>query len=173
MNIRVGIAALATVSAAVAVTTLAACTPARADDPGYELRVAAEMTVEVGATSALSVAIVPAAGRTISADGPVRVAVTVPVELGLPRRRYARKDAADPAADAPRFDIKVKAREPGDHAVALDVRFWLCGSRVCRPITVTRTVTVHVPAPIVIDAAVAVDAAVDAPPPIDAGRRRR
>jgi hypothetical protein len=147
------------IAAALAVT---ACTAARADESGYELRVATELTIEQGASSAISVAIVPAAGRTISPDGPVRLAVTAPDALGLPRRRYARKDAADPAADAPRFDVRVKAREPGEHAVALDIRFWLCGSRVCRPITATRTVTVHVPAP-----APPIDAA--PPPPVDAG----
>jgi hypothetical protein len=147
------------IAAALAVT---ACTAARADESGFELRVATELTIEQGASSAISVAIVPAAGRTVSPDGPVRLAVTAPEALGLPRRRYARKDAADPAADAPRFDVRVKAREPGDHAVALDIRFWLCGSRVCRPITATRTVTVHVPAP-----APPIDAA--PPPPVDAG----
>jgi hypothetical protein len=147
------------IAAALAVT---ACTAARADESGFELRVATELTIEQGASSAISVAIVPAAGRTISPDGPVRLAVTAPDALGLPRRRYARKDAADPAADAPRFDVRVKAREPGEHAVALDIRFWLCGSRVCRPITATRTVTVHVPAP-----APPIDAA--PPPPVDAG----
>jgi hypothetical protein len=142
------------------VAALAACTSARADETGFEVRVAPELALEPGASGAISVAIVPTAGRTVSADGPVRLSVTAPDGVGLPRRRYARKDAADPAADAPRFDVRVKAREPGDHAVELDVRFWLCGSRVCRPVTVIRTVTVHVAAPVAIDAA---------PPPVDAG----
>jgi len=147
---------------------LAACGAARADEQGYELRVTSELTVEPGASAAISVAIVPGAGRTVSGDGPVRVAVSAPDAISLPRRRYTRKDAADPAADAPRFDVRLKAREPGDHAVALDVRFWLCGSRVCRPVAATRSVTVHVPAPVPIDAA---------PPPadaaVDAAARRR
>ncbi len=158
---------------AVAAMALWACTSAHADDPGYELRVTPELTIDVAASASISVTIAPGPGRTVSADGPVRLAVTAPDALGVPRRRFARKDAADPAADAPRFDVKVKAREAGDHAVALDVRFWLCGPRVCRPITVTRTVTVHVPAPVPIDGALPVDAAVDAALPIDAGRRRR
>ena len=154
-------------AAAFALTlALAACSAARADETGYEVRVASDVTIDLGANGAISVALVPSNGRTISADGPVRLAVSAPDGLGLPRRRYARKDAADPAADAPRFDVRVKAREPGDHAVALDVRFWLCGSRVCRPITTTRTVTVHVPAPIPIDAPLPVDAGV-----VDARRR--
>lgn len=148
-----------------------ACSAARADDTEYDVRVASDITIDLGANGAISVALVPATGRTISADGPVRLAVSAPEGLSLPRRRYARKDAADPAADVPRFDVRVKAREPGDHAVALDVRFWLCGSRVCRPIATTRTVTVHVPPPIPIDASAPTDAAVDALP-VDAGRRR-
>jgi hypothetical protein len=131
---------------------VAACATARADQTDYEVRVASDVTIDLGANGAISVALVPANGRTISADGPVRLAITAPEGLSLPRRRYARKDAADPAADAPRFDVRVKARDPGDHAVALDVRFWLCGARVCRPIATTRTVTVHVPAPTPIDA---------------------
>ena len=157
-------------AAAVALAAVAACSAVRADDATYEVRLAPEATVALGATGALSVTIVPSGSRTVSADGPVRIDVDAPEGLGLPRRRYARKDAADPAADAPRFDVKLKARAPGDYPVTLDLRFWLCGPRVCRPIATRRTVTVHVPAP-----APPVDAGVpiDAPPPVDAGPRRR
>lgn len=168
---RRGAAAGALAAAGLAAAGLAACAPAHADEPGYELRVVDEVALELGATGSISVAIVPAAGRTVSGDGPVRVAVSAPDGVGLPRRRYARKDAADPAADAPRFDVRLRAREPGDHAVELDVRFWLCGARVCRPITATRTVLARVAAP------PPVDAAIDAAAPVDAGvpdaRRRR
>jgi hypothetical protein len=103
----------------------------------------------------------------------VRIAVVAPDAIGVPRRRYARKDAADPAADAPRFDVRLKAKAAGDHAVTLDVHFWLCGKRVCRPIATTRTLTVHVPSPVPpVDAAVPLDAPLDAGSP-DAGRGRR
>jgi hypothetical protein len=148
--------------AAAALAVLAACTAAHADDPGYELRVAPEITIELDGSAALSVAIVPASGRTVSAAGPVRVAVEAPDAIGVPRRRYARKDAADPAADAPRFDVKLRARAAGEHTVTLDVRFWLCGKRVCRPVSTSRALTVHVPAP-----APPIDAA-PPPPPVDA-----
>jgi len=166
-------AAAAAAVAAVLAAGVAACGPARADeDAGYEIRVATATTVPLGASSALSVTIAPSGSRTISADGPVRVSVDAPAALGLPRRRYARRDAADPAAEAPRFDVKVKAKEAGDHPVSLDLRFWLCGPRVCRPIATRRTVVVHVPAPAPppeVDAGVPVDAGA----PIDAGRTRR
>lgn len=151
---------------------LAACSAAHADDPGYELRLTSETTIALDTTAAISVALVPSAGRTVSAAGPVRLAIEAPDAIGVPRRRFARKDAADPAADAPRFDVKLKARAAGDHTVTVDVRFWLCGQRVCRPVSTSRTVVVHVPAPMAIDAAIPLDAAVDAIP-TDAGRRRR
>ena len=67
--------------------------------------------------------------------------------VALAKKRYARKDAADPAADAPRFDLKLHATAAGDHALEVDVRFWLCGAKVCRPVRAHRTITVHATAP--------------------------
>ena len=115
-------------------------------DAGFELR-AADATVEVGAPAAISLTIAPAAGRTVSHDGPVRVELAADDGLALARRRYVRKDAVDPAADAPRFELKLKAVAAGDHAIELDVRFWLCGAKVCRPVRAKRSVVVHVAAP--------------------------
>ncbi|MCE9574236.1 MAG: hypothetical protein K8W52_13900 [Deltaproteobacteria bacterium] len=142
---------------------------AGADDPGWELR-AGDLALASGASGAVSLTIAPAAGKTVSADGPVRVdVVAVDGGVGVPRRRYTRKDAADPAADAPRFDLKVRALTAGDHDLAIDVRFWLCGARICAPVRAHRTVTIHVAAP---PDAMPPDARPppDAPPPD--GRRR-
>lgn len=150
---------------------LGSCARASADEPDVTLRVAGELTVQIGEAAALSVTVAPSSGRTVSADGPLRVAVSVDGDgVALPRRRYARKDAADPAADAPRFDVRVRGKVAGDHRMTLDVRFWLCGTKTCRPVHLTRTVAVHVePVP----APPPIDAGIDAAPPIDAGRRRR
>ncbi len=152
-----------------ALVAIAACAPAHAEDPAFEVRIAAEQTIELGATGAISVAIVPSPGRSISPDGPIRLAADAGEGLALPRRRFFRRDAADPAADVPRFDVRVKARAAGDHAVTLELRFWLCQVKTCRPIALRREVVVHVPAP-PIDAGV--DAALDAAVPLDAGRVR-
>lgn len=153
-----------------ALVAIAACAPAHAEDPGFEVRIADEQPLELGASGAISVAIVPGPGRAISHDGPIRLAADAGDGLGLPRRRFGRRDAADPAADAPRFDVRVKAKQPGDHTVAIELRFWLCQVKTCQPIALHRDVVVHVPAP-PIDAGV--DAPTDAAPvPPDAGRPR-
>src|SRR5262249_36732451 len=60
------------------------------------------------------------------------------------KKRLGRSDAVDPEADAPRFAVNLRGDAPGDHAMRLHVRFWLCGTRSCRPIDVRRTVTIAV-----------------------------
>ncbi len=154
---------------ALAVALVVGCGSARADLPGFELRVAEVVTIELGGAGAVSVALVPAPGYRVSAEAPARLAVEAGDGLGLPRRRYLRKDAADPAADAPRFDVRVRGKVAGDHRLVLDVRLWLCGPRMCHPVRLARTVTVHVEAPPPIDAG-PIDAGVT--PPADAGARR-
>jgi hypothetical protein len=140
----------------VAAIVLLASAAARADDAAYELK-ATDANVTVGGLASISLTIAPAAGKTVSHDGPVKVELTPDDGLSVSRRRYARKDAADPAADAPRFDLKVKALAAGDHALEVDVHFWLCGPKVCGPVHAHRTVTVHVATPAAPDGA--------APPP--------
>ncbi len=119
---------------------------ARADDAAYELR-AADATVGVGGQASISLTIAPAAGKIVSHDGPLLLTLGSDDGVALTRKRYARKDAADPAADAPRFDLKVKGAAAGDHAIEVDVRFWLCGPKVCRPIRAHRAITLHVTEP--------------------------
>jgi len=77
--------------------------------------------------------------------GTVRVEISSST-LELKRTRFDRRNAADPAADAPRFDLKIVAK-PGDHELSIDARFWVCGTRTCRPVRARRTVAVHAAEP--------------------------
>jgi hypothetical protein len=78
----------------------------------------------------------------ISKDGGLVIDLMPETGVSIRKRRLGRGDAADPEADAPRFAVPVHADAAGDHAIRVHVRFWVCGTHVCRPVDVRRTVTV-------------------------------
>jgi hypothetical protein len=108
----------------------------------WEVRLPAEVEAAAARAGAASLTILGRGGRVVSSDGPVRIDVAS-ASLQLPRTRYDRRHAADPAADAPRFDLRFTAPDAGDHELAVSVRFWVCGPRTCRPVRVSRTVVVR------------------------------
>jgi hypothetical protein len=114
--------------------------------PDYRLDHPPEVAVEVGRPGSASLTIVPRAGRTVSRSGPILIALRAEPDgaIELPRRRYRRADAADARAEAPRFDLRMIARGPGDHRLEAEVRFWLCGRRVCWPVRDRLSIRVHV-----------------------------
>ena len=119
---------------------LTAASPAWGED--WEVRVDEAVEVDAGKAATVSLTIAGLGGRVVSKDGPVRVGLSSET-LELKRTRYDRRQAADPAADAPRFDLRFSAPSAGDHSLAVDIRFWLCGARTCRPVRAKRTVAVH------------------------------
>lgn len=121
------------------------CAPAQAQrDPGWDVRIAERVDVALGASAPLTVAIAVDRGLTVSRDAAVILDVAPDAGVGVKKRRLGRGDAVDPEADAPRFAVAVRGDAAGDHTVRLHLRFWLCRSRVCRPIDVTREVRVAV-----------------------------
>ncbi len=135
---------------AVAALVLAAATlaaVASADEPpSWEVRLPDVVDVTVDASATLSLTIAPGAGRTISRDGPLRIQLAS-ATLELPRARLTRGHAIDPAADAPRFELTLRARAAGVHTLDVEVRFWLCAIKICTPVRAQRTVTVTATAP--------------------------
>lgn len=132
--------------AAVAASTLAAVSPASAGDrAGYALVAPAHIEVAAGELAEVSLSITPEAGFSISREGPLRVEVfaTDDGAIELPRRRYHRADAADPRARAPRFDLRLRAFEPGSHELVVEPSFWVCRRRICWPVSETLKVEVH------------------------------
>ncbi len=83
----------------------------------------------------------------LSRDADLIVDLAPETGITIKHHRLGRGEAVDPEADAPRFAVPVRADAPGDHAVAIEVRFWLCGTHVCRPIDVKRSVSVTVTQP--------------------------
>jgi hypothetical protein len=115
-------------------------------EPGWDLRVADRVEVTAGQAAPLTIAIAVDRGLTVSKDAAVIVDLAPDAGLTVKKKRLGRGDAVDPDADAPRFAINLRGDTPGDHVVRLHVRFWLCGTRSCRPIDVRRIVTVAVAA---------------------------
>jgi hypothetical protein len=145
---------------------------ARADaqNVGWDLRIPERIELVAGASSALPITITVDRGRTISKDAGITLDLAPEGAVQVKKRRLGRADAVDPEADAPRFAVPLRADNAGDFALKVHLTFWLCGSKVCRPIEARRRVTIAVVSPT--PPAPPVDAGVDAQPP-DAGKKRR
>ena len=119
------------------------------ETPSYEIRVEPErIEARQGDEGAVSLTIAPAAGLRIDRRGPLRINLSVaPAEgLELVRTRYRRKHAADARADAPRFDLRYRARAAGTYRVSLELRFWVCRKHTCWPTREQRDVSAVVSA---------------------------
>lgn len=135
------------VAAAVALPAAAGAAPAR---PGFTIALPEQIEVAAGQGGEVSLTIAPQPGYTISRSGPLRVSLAAEPAgaVELPRRRYHRAHAADRLAEAPRFDLAVRGVRPGRHRLAIDILFWLCRGRTCRPVRAERAVAIEVrPAP--------------------------
>ena len=134
--------------AAVVALVLARAATARAQpSPGWELRVPERVAIGAGATAPVVAAIAVDRGLSVSRDAPVIVDLVPEPGASVKRRRLGRADAVDPDADAPRFSIAVRGDAPGDHALRLRVRFWLCAARSCVPVDARATAVIAVGPP--------------------------
>ena len=113
----------------------------------WELKVPEKVELVAGTSGTLQVAIVIDRGLTISKDAQLVLDLVPDAGLAVRRRRLGRGEAIDPGADAPRFAIPLHAAAPGDYALKLHLRFWLCAKQTCRPIDARRSVAVAVAAP--------------------------
>ena len=128
---------------AVTLALLVAAPVAAQDQPGYKLDVPEHLDLELGGGT-LALAIAVDRGQTISKDGGLTLDIAPDAGIAVRRRRLARTDAVDPDEESPRFAIPLRADTAGDFRLKLHLRFWLCGTKVCKPIDARRTVTVSV-----------------------------
>ena len=129
---------------AVILAVLLVATPATADR--WDLQVPERLEVVAGTGGALPITISIDRGQRISKDAAIILDLAPDNAIGVKRRRLGRADAVDPDADAPRFNVALRADTPGDYAMRVRLRFWLCGAKVCRPVEARRNVTVAVAA---------------------------
>lgn len=124
---------------------LVVAAPVFADEaPGWKLDVPER--IELAGTGTLPITVALDRGRTVSKDAGLVLDLSPDSGVSVKRRRLGRTDAIDPDEDAPRFSIPLRAEAAGDFTIKLHLRFWLCGTKVCRPIDARRSVTVSVTA---------------------------
>lgn len=117
-----------------------------ADGHEHDIALSASGRVPAGERGALSLAVTPRPGFEISRDAPLIIDLRVEPAAGLVlgKRRYRRADAADPQAAAPRFDLSYRGDAPGRYLVTVELRFWVCARRTCRPVRAVREATMEV-----------------------------
>jgi hypothetical protein len=128
-----------------ALALLLVATPAVADRWKLEIPERIELTAQAGGALPIAVQLEP--GLRVSKDAGIIVDLAPDAAIGVKRRRLGRTDAVDPDADAPRYSIALRADTPGDFTIRVRLRFWVCGSKVCRPADARRNVAVRVAAP--------------------------
>lgn len=119
--------------------------PAAAD--GWKLEVPERIELVAGTGGALPITLQLERGLRVSKDAAIIVDLAPDAAIGVKRRRLGRADAVDPDADAPRFSVALRADTPGDFRVRVHLRFWVCGTKVCRPAEARRNVAVSVATP--------------------------
>lgn len=123
---------------------LLAASPASAER--WELTIPERLELTAGAGGALPIVIAVDRGLEISKDAAIIVDLAPDNAIAVKRRRLGRTDAVDPDAGAPRFSVALRADTPGDFALRVRLRFWLCGSKSCRPVEARRNVVISVTA---------------------------
>ena len=140
MSVRLAACLLAS---ALATSALAADAPVEDASKGYTLDTS-------GSTSSLargekgSIAIVIRAQNGWHWDSrtPLKVELSAPAGLELPRKTLGKKDLADPKAESPRIQAPFTAVAAGRHEVAAKLDFFVCSAEAC--VKQVRQVTVPV-----------------------------
>jgi hypothetical protein len=118
--------------------------------PGWALEVPERVELVAGTTGTsgtLPITLSVDRGQSISKDAGIIIDLAPDSAIAIKRKRLGRGDAVDPGADSPRFSVALRSDNAGDFTMRVRVRFWLCGTRVCKPIDTRRNVAVAVTAP--------------------------
>lgn len=114
-------------------------------DPARSYRVETEGTtraVPAGGTGKLVLAIVPLEGTHVHPQAPLKIVLSGSAGLKLAREALARKDALDPGAEGPRFEVPFTALAAGAQEARAKVEFYLCADDWCA--RQTRDVSVQI-----------------------------
>jgi hypothetical protein len=104
--------------------------------PSYQVVFPVALDVQVGSTEVLELAVIPVDGFRVDLHGPVRITFQSGEEprVAIKKPRLSRKDALDSQSEAPRFRVPLRGIRAGQERVSIRYRFWLCRSKICRPV---------------------------------------
>jgi hypothetical protein len=105
--------------------------PAEEAATSYRLETAGSTTaVGPGGQGQLVIAIVPADKIHVHPQAPLKITLQA-TGLALARTSLGHKDAVDPAAEGPRFEVPFTARETGRQEARAALDFFICSDRWC------------------------------------------
>jgi hypothetical protein len=111
---------------------------ARAADPGSEAsrsyRIETEGTTRHlanGGSGKLVLAIVPLNGTHVHPAAPLKIALSGTPGLKLSKDVLGHKDAVDPAAEGPRFEVPFTAAQAGAQEARARLDFFICSEQWC------------------------------------------
>jgi hypothetical protein len=87
--------------------------------------------VAVGQKGKLSLAIVPKAPWHVDPRAPLTIRLEAPGGLALAKVQLGRKDALEPKAEVPRFEVPFTASAPGRQEARAHLKFFLCRDTIC------------------------------------------
>jgi hypothetical protein len=124
--------------------------PALAADPAadaaqsYTLDTSASTaTAKVGGPGKLVLVIKPRAPIWhVHPQAPLKIRFEAPPALQLAKTDLVRKDAVDPKAEEPRFEVPFVASAAGEQPARANVDFFICSDTVC--VKQTRTIAIPV-----------------------------
>ena len=128
--LRIAALAIAAISALVAPAAVRA-DPAAEAAKSYRIETTGTTTaLEAGGTGTFVVAIVPAEKIHVHPEAPLRIVLDAR-GLELSKRTLGHKDAVDPKAEGPRFEVPFIAPAAGVHEVSAKLEFFVCSDQWC------------------------------------------
>ena len=109
-----------------------------ADEPLVSLRVT--RVADRGKAVMFSVAVAPAPGLHLLEEGPLVLDLDG-TGVDPVTRRYGRKDAVDPRAETPRFEMEVRAHHDATPTLHAHLLVWVCRGTRCRPVELDQAVS--------------------------------
>lgn len=121
---------------AVALAALFAAPPVRADKAAEEAAKAYRIeapavAAKAGAPAKLVLSIVPVGKTHVHPQAPLKITLAAPAALALSKSTLGHKDAVDPKAEGPRFEVPFTASAAGAHEVKAKVDFFICSDQWC------------------------------------------